>query len=548
MDLSKISFIRHEIRTSLNHILGYSEILQEDASVYALNSVIPGLKYIVRLADEIKDKVSTLIRTKAVADYSDYQQVVKDALFIPLYDIIGETQNIRQKLPEQYPQFESDLIRILAAANSILDLMERFFRRMNLDDLARRGMGEDTRVTSNLQALTEEMDSSDGYILIVDDEEINRELLSRHLGRQGYTIFTAQTGAAAFEILDTHFCDLIILDIMMPEMNGYKVLELLKTNQAYAHIPVIIISALGDMTSVTHCIELGAEDYLPKSFDPILLKARVSASIEKKRLRDKEKAYMNALLESQAMLNKELAEAGEYVRSLLPERLNGAIQSNHIFIPSQKLGGDCFGYHDLDEDHLAIYLLDVSGHGVGAALLSVSVQNVLRSGSLIKADFHSPSEVLNALNGTFRMESQNQMYFSIWYGVYNRKTRELQFAGAGAPPAVLVNYHDPESRDRACIAELSTENMIIGVDDDHEYVSSTCRVPEKSALYLFSDGSYEVRKKNGQMLDFQEYKELLIAHQRKGFGDLEPLVNQIKGLSQKDHFDDDVSLLALFFE
>jgi class 3 adenylate cyclase len=139
------------------------------------------------------------------------------------------------------------------------------------------------------------MNAESGSILVVDDVEANRDLLSRRLQRQGHTVVVAEHGRQAIDLLQTQSFDLILCDIMMPEMNGYQVLEHLKADPAQRHIPVIMISALDDIESVVRCIELGAEDYLFKPFNPTLLKARINACLEKKRLRDQEQAYLKRL-------------------------------------------------------------------------------------------------------------------------------------------------------------------------------------------------------------------------------------------------------------
>ncbi len=136
-------------------------------------------------------------------------------------------------------------------------------------------------------------------ILVVDDNEINRYLLSRLLKQQGHNVTVAENGRQALGILQYQQVDLILLDIMMPEMNGYDVLEQIKANERLRHIPVVMITAVDDIESVIRCIELGAEDYLFKPFNPVLLKARTDASLEKKRLRDHEQATMQRLAEEQ---------------------------------------------------------------------------------------------------------------------------------------------------------------------------------------------------------------------------------------------------------
>jgi len=129
-------------------------------------------------------------------------------------------------------------------------------------------------------------------VLVVDDNEMNRDMLSRRLERQGYRSIVAEDGVQALEILPQHPFDLILLDIMMPRMNGYEVLEKVKADPTARHIPIIMISAVDDLDSVVKCVEMGADDYLFKPFNPILLKARVSASLEKKRLRDQEQIFL----------------------------------------------------------------------------------------------------------------------------------------------------------------------------------------------------------------------------------------------------------------
>jgi len=138
------------------------------------------------------------------------------------------------------------------------------------------------------------------------------------------------------------------------------------------------------------------------------------------------------------LLNQELAEAAQYVKTILPQPITeGVIRTDWRFVPSTSLGGDAFGYHWLDENHFAIYLIDVSGHGVGAALLSVSVMNVLRSQSLPNTDFKDPEQVLEPLNVAFPGEENNDMFFTIWYGVYKKGTRKLIYASGGHPPAYI---------------------------------------------------------------------------------------------------------------
>jgi class 3 adenylate cyclase/DNA-binding response OmpR family regulator len=153
------------------------------------------------------------------------------------------------------------------------------------------------------------MNARQGTLLIVDDDRRNRTLLAARLEGQGYTVAVAENGRQALEMLRTQSFDLVLLDLMMPEMNGYQVLEHLKGDKLLQHIPVIVISALDDMDSVVHCIEMGAEDYLPKPFNSVLLHARVGACLEKKRLHDQQAAYVQQLRTFNETLEKRIQEA-----------------------------------------------------------------------------------------------------------------------------------------------------------------------------------------------------------------------------------------------
>ena len=145
-----------------------------------------------------------------------------------------------------------------------------------------------------------------------------------------------------------------------------------------------------------------------------------------------------ALVESQQQLSHELEQAASYVRSRLPWPMRGEVASDWRFIPSQALGGDIFDHYWADDDHFVAYLVDASGHGVGSALLSTSVMDVLRTHALPDTDFRDPGAVLTALNAAFQMTDHGNRYFTIWYGVYDRRDRSLAFATGGHPPAVML--------------------------------------------------------------------------------------------------------------
>jgi sigma-B regulation protein RsbU (phosphoserine phosphatase) len=206
---------------------------------------------------------------------------------------------------------------------------------------------------------------------------------------------------------------------------------------------------------------------------------------------------------TQARLAAELADATRYVFSILPAPRPDGPATDHLLVPSTELGGDSFGYHDIDDDHFAVYLLDVCGHGVGAALLSVSVINLLRAGAISRTDFRDPASVLKGLNAIFPMERQNNMFFTIWYGVFQRSSGRLCFATGGHPPALL-------RRGDGSMEELiTTGNLVIGAFEGVDYEQGETTVMQGDRLFLLSDGTFELDTGDGDMLSVEALKALL---------------------------------------
>ena len=258
-------------------------------------------------------------------------------------------------------------------------------------------------------------------------------------------------------------------------------------------------------------------------------------------------AALNRLIHAQERLAAELRDAAAYVRSLLPRKLRWrGVVADWEFIPSLSLGGDCFYYHTIDDSHLALYLLDVSGHGIQAALLSATIMNMLRSLSLGGVDFSSPSSVLSRLNTSFRLEDQNNMYFTIWYGVFDVSTGLLRYAGAGSPPAVLIDLAGNTS-------ELSGDGPVIGIDENARFSEFDEIIEPGSSLYLFSDGIYEVHTVDGDMLSWERFRRMLVDRHAtcrespSGISSIRSIVDDVRQVMKRQMFDDDVSIVEFRF-
>jgi sigma-B regulation protein RsbU (phosphoserine phosphatase) len=255
---------------------------------------------------------------------------------------------------------------------------------------------------------------------------------------------------------------------------------------------------------------------------------------ELKLARQKLQRMLEALEQTRYRLESELSEAASYVRSLLPSPLLGSIETNWCYLPCSHLGGDGFGYQWLDPETLAVYLLDVSGHGVGSALLSISVLNVLRTQLLAGTDFHDPSAVLEGLNRVFPMDRNNEKYFTIWYGVYHQPTRTLSYASGGQHAAVLVS-------EKANGFHLQTRGPVIGAAPDLKYPSDRIEVPSPAELYIFSDGVYEIARPDGSWQSWEEFSQFLKENQPP----IEAIVKRMREMHGMEEFEDDFSLLKM---
>jgi sigma-B regulation protein RsbU (phosphoserine phosphatase) len=274
----------------------------------------------------------------------------------------------------------------------------------------------------------------------------------------------------------------------------------------------------------------------------------LSASQAEEKLEQAHERTNAALMErNQALirLNAELAEAVDYVRTMLPQPIKeGAVRIDWKFIPSTSLGGDAFGYHWLDDENFAVYLLDVSGHGVGAALLSVSVMNALRSETLLNTDFCDPEQVLAALNEAFPGEQNNDMFFTIWYGVYNKSSQSLTYASGGHPPALLFGGMPSEKSEMFL---LRTKNNVIGGMPDITFKKGTQKINSPSCMYIFSDGVYEIPKTDGSMWQFKEFSEFVKKPSTEKQSDIERIYQYAKKINQYDSFEDDFTIIEVVF-
>lgn len=299
--LPGVSELRHDLRTPVNHIVGYAEMLLEESTApsaagrkHALEETLGAAREVLGIIDQNLSPSRTDVSSRELAG-------LYDSLREPQGRILRAMRDLLLSEGASDETFRQDVERIVKAAE----------RLVTPDAPSLGGApagGAMTAEAGGSAALPGQ--ARPASILVVDDVEDNRELLRRRLERQGYVVGQAAGGRDAIAAVSKGSYDLVLLDVMMPDVDGYEVLEQIKSAPRTRDIPVIMISALDDMASVVRCIERGAEDYLPKPFDPTLLRARVSACLEKKRLRDQEKEY---LAQVQRVIEAARAvESGEY--------------------------------------------------------------------------------------------------------------------------------------------------------------------------------------------------------------------------------------------
>ena len=239
-------------------------------------------------------------------------------------------------------------------------------------------------------------------------------------------------------------------------------------------------------------------------------------------------------------LDRELGEASDYVLSILPTPISaGPVQAEWYYQSSTRLGGDTFGYQMIDTRCFAAFMLDVAGQGAGSALFSITVANALRQRMLPDVDFRDPAAVMRGLNRAFPIEQHNNLFFTMWYGVYDIAERMLAFATAGHHPAFLLAPGATQP------LPLGTRNPSIGITADHDVVTSRAPVPPGSSLFLFSDGVFEITDRDGREWELAQVLSLLPMMAEPG--GTRRLYDTVRAAARPGPLEDDFAALALRF-
>lgn len=369
-------------------------------------------------------------------------------------------------------------------------------------------------------------------ILIVDDEPFNIDFLEQELQDLGYQTRSASNGLEALQLLKDQPPDLVLLDIMMPGIDGFEVLTRIKAEIQTRHIPVIIISAMSDMGSVVRGIELGAEDYLPKPFDEVLLRARISSAIEKKQLRDLEQAYLRSM-------EKEL-EIGHQIQSgFLPGELpkNDGWELNAFFRPAREVAGDFYDGFELPDGKLVLTLGDVADKGVGAALFMALYRSLLRSSLSNLMQLDDPgNKLIRAVahtNDYVSATHEMALFVTLFISILDPETGRLSYINAGHNPPVLLQ--------NGTHTLIKRTSPALGIFEGQKFSADHLLLSPGDKLIVYSDGLEDVRNANG---DLYGSERLLDSFLQKGVT-VEKIIKQIDQFMGEEPQYDDLTLLTV---
>ena len=380
--------------------------------------------------------------------------------------------------------------------------------------------------------------SRPAQVLVVDDNEMNRDVLSRRLEKLGHDVTQAENGMIALERLAAGEFDMVLLDVMMPGMDGREVLAKLKGDPALAHIPVVMISASEEIETVVRCIELGAEDYLPKPFNPTVLKARVGACLEKKRLRDAERRWARSL-ERELEIGREI-QAGFFPESL-PQPDGYEIAAR--FQPARQCAGDFYDAFALAEGRVGLVIADVCDKGVGAALFMALFRSLIRAGAGKSAAAGAPTgEVLRttvASTNDYIAETHSRanMFATVFLAILDPESGRLDYINGGHEAPALL-------RGGVVAGRLPPNGPAVGLLPRMEFGVASLVLQPGDTLLAFTDGVTDAKGPEGF---FGE--ERLLAFVARPFPGAAALLGGIEAelarhVGTEERYDD-VTLLAL---
>jgi sigma-B regulation protein RsbU (phosphoserine phosphatase) len=389
------------------------------------------------------------------------------------------------------------------------------------------------------------MTNANARILVVDDVAENRDLLLRRLKRLGFSLIDqAANGNEALAAIEANTYDLVLLDIMMPELDGFGVLEALKRNGRIANLPVVVISALSEIEPVVRCVELGAEDFIFKPFNPTLLRARVLATLEKKALNDRTREELKRK-------QRELNEARTLQLALKPPPFAGAVSGKSLSIqavlePALEVGGDLVDHFRVgqgsDQEFIVLALGDVSNKGAGAALMMARTHAMFR-GLAARPDaaalFREPERAADIVNLALAEGNESSMFVTFLLASFEPATGKLAYVRAGHIPP----FHRNGS---GAVARLTTlGGPPLGLDETARYRPASVTLAAGDRILIVTDGFTEAHHPDGSLYGEARVAEFLAGLDPSDPEPLQRLVGLVRTFEAGLPAFDDVAALLL---
>ncbi len=581
-----LSLLRHELRTPINGILGYAEIILDDledneseqcnpAIVTALHSIQSSAqrillvinKYLVlssELEQDFEQHLKKIIELLTQETLPALAQICTDCSQLEQETFLKESLADIDKI-EYSTNNLKQIVQLIAGVefNSSDDLIELIGKKEKDSQSSPLDQPENDSITP---VIGEKL----GFILIVDDVENNRVLFSRQLQRQGYEIDTASNGYDALEKVSQTDYDLILLDFMMPELNGFEVLSRLKSDDKLRHVPVIMISANDEIEQVIRCIEIGAEDYLPKPLNSTLLRARITSTLEKKQFRDREREYLRQVELLSEKMTKELEMGRQMQLNFLPRQLveHPDWEFSAFFRPARQVAGDFYDIFELTESRIGIVIADVCDKGVGAALFMAlfrslirifSYQTQLRYGTIfpnpksaieeqtmeafIRPDLLKSEQILEAVQLTNDYVATHHgdlsMFATLFFGILDLKNSQLTYINGGHEPLVVIAANGQIKQ------KLKSTGPAVGMIPEIRFEIAQATIETGETLVGYTDGVPEARNSAGQFFSKDTLFELLNHPFDSGVALLEEIKTRVlTHIDAAEQFDD-ITLIAV---
>lgn len=379
-------------------------------------------------------------------------------------------------------------------------------------------------------------------ILVVDDEKDIGRLLELTLTRTGYQVRRAFDGEEALTQVEQERPDLILLDVMMPKLDGLQTCQRLKADPTTANIPIIMLTAKAQAADKVAGLSIGADDYVPKPFNHQEVLARVKGLLQ----RTEKIRYLNPLMgvlgewftdEGVEQLGKELEVARRIQMGLLPKSVPEVpgIEVGAVLHSSKSVGGDFYDFIPAESGTLALALGDVSGKGIPAALVMVMVRAFLR---VIGSEGATPDTVLAKVNRHLSRDIPPGMFVTMFYASLDPVARTLIYSNAGHWGPLLFREGQPPAR-------LESEGMVLGVDESATFALGEVKLERGDLLAFFTDGVVEAPGPTGQLLGEVGLQTLLEAHRELGAQELADLIAASVKEWAHGALSDDLTLVVL---